>query len=162
MFLSIFMRRALLKKKALVDNGLVIIFLLLSVYSCWAQSMVQMEETSNKKKAGVLMLCNIPSPTVYSTDPDEKFDSLGLIEGQIVYDADVPYLLLNKKEDIEWADVSLHNSNGYFLDQIFLSELPPNCTHIKVNLKDKNLEGQSCFIRVKLDDRTRFFSILTR
>ncbi len=162
MFLSVFMRRALVKKKALANNGLVIICLFFSVYPCWAQTSIQMEETPNKKKAGVLMLCNIPAPIAYSTDPDEKVDSLGLIEGRIVYDADIPYLLLYKKEDIKWADISLHNSSGYFLDQIFLSELPPDCTQIKVNLKDKNLEGKSCFIRVKLDDRTRFFSILTR
>ncbi len=141
------------------------IVLVISGYACTAQSSDQNEEvainTTGVHKP-VLVLSSIAAPLAYSDDTNETADTLGLIEGSIVYREDVPYLVLYKKDSIQWADVSLHNRNGYFIDQIFLSELPPGCQMIRTNLKDKNLESKSCFIRVKLDGFTKFYSILTR
>lgn len=152
------------KKKLSIGSALMVICLFISAYSCLAQSIAQIEESKNNLNGdkGVLVLSNVPTQVAYSTDPDEQLDSIAQINGRIIYRVGVPYLLLNKQEGIKWADISLHNDEGYFIDQIFLSSLPPDCTQIKVNLKDKNLEGQSCFVRVKFDDRTRYFSILTR
>lgn len=151
------------KKRISIRSILMVICLFISAYSGWAQSTAQLEESTMNLKSdeGVLVLSNVPTSVAYSTDPDEQLDSIAQINGRIVYHVGVPYLLLHKEEGIKWADISLHNTDGYFMDQIFLSALPPDCTQIKVNLKGKNLEGQSCFVRVKFDDRTRYFSILT-
>lgn len=107
-----------------------------------------------------LILGNVSPSLMYSLDPNEQIDSLGLIEAKILKNNEGRFLQIESAFAVTVIEISIHKKNGDFKEHIMNEKLASPLHEMLFLFPDTDTPTTGNILRIKLNGLTRYYTFL--